>query len=118
MAFSEIVGSVSHHLREEMLSSRVVHAYLLTGPAGTGKRTLADICARALCCQSQGERPCDVCPSCKQFLSGNHPDFIRLKPEKSIGVDDPSYFTRFFRKSTGMTPMEFRRQVVMNPKER
>lgn len=37
---------------------------------------------------------------------------------KSIGVDDPSYFTRFFRKSTGMTPMEFRRQVVMNPKER
>ncbi|MBO4298351.1 MAG: DNA polymerase III subunit delta' [Clostridia bacterium] len=70
-----------------MLSSRVVHAYLLTGPAGTGKRTLADICARALCCQSQGERPCDACPSCRQFLSGNHPDFIRVKPEKSIGVD-------------------------------
>ena len=87
MAFSEIVGSVSHHLREEMLSSRVVHAYLLTGPAGTGKRALADICARALCCESKGERPCDACPSCKQFLSGNHPDFIRLKPEKSIGVD-------------------------------
>ena len=87
MGFSEIVGSVSHHLREEMLSSRVVHAYLLTGPAGTGKRALADICARALCCQNQGERPCDVCPSCRQFLSGNHPDFIRLKPEKSIGVD-------------------------------
>ncbi len=70
-----------------MLSSRVVHAYLLTGPAGTGKRTLADICARALCCQSQGERPCDICPSCKQFLSGNHPDFIRVKPEKSISVE-------------------------------
>ena len=87
MAFSEIVGSVSHRLREEILSSRVVHAYLLTGPAGTGKRTLADICARALCCESQGERPCDVCPSCRQFLSGNHPDFIRLRPEKSIGVE-------------------------------
>lgn len=88
MAFSEIVGSVSHHLREEMLSSRVVHAYLLTGPAGTGKRTLADICARALFCRSQGERPCDACPACRQLLSGNHPDFIRLKPDKSIGVDD------------------------------
>ena len=37
---------------------------------------------------------------------------------KSIGVDDPSYFTRFFHKSTGMTPMEFRRQVSGKPKGR
>ena len=36
---------------------------------------------------------------------------------RAIGVDDPSYFTRFFRKSTGMTPMEFRRQVTKKPKE-
>ena len=109
MAFSEIVGSVSHHLREEMLSSRVVHAYLLTGPAGTGKRTLADICARALCCQSQGERPCDVCPSCKQFLSGNHPDFIRLKPEKSIGVDD----VRQVIERLAVKPYEADRHIVV-----
>ena len=35
----------------------------------------------------------------------------------AIGVDDPSYFTRFFRKSTGMTPSEFRRRMAGNPKE-
>jgi YesN/AraC family two-component response regulator len=35
----------------------------------------------------------------------------------AIGVDDPSYFTRFFRKSTGMTPSEFRRHVTGKPKE-
>jgi AraC-like DNA-binding protein len=35
----------------------------------------------------------------------------------AIGVDDPSYFTRFFRKSTGMTPSEFRRRMARNPKE-
>ncbi len=109
MAFSEIVGSVSHHLREEMLSSRVVHAYLLTGPAGTGKRTLADICARALFCQSSGERPCDVCPACRQLLSGNHPDFIRLRPEKSIGVDD----VRGVIERLAVKPYEAGRHVVV-----
>ena len=35
----------------------------------------------------------------------------------AIGVDDPSYFTRFFRKTTGMTPSEFRRHIAKNPKE-
>ena len=35
----------------------------------------------------------------------------------AIGVDDPSYFTRFFRKSTGMTPSEFRHRTSRNPKE-
>ncbi|MBQ8952918.1 MAG: DNA polymerase III subunit delta' [Clostridia bacterium] len=92
-----------------MLSSRVVHAYLLTGPAGTGKRTLAAICARALCCQSQGERPCDVCPSCRQFLSGNHPDFIQVKPEKSIGVDD----VRAVIERLAVKPYEADRHVVV-----
>ena len=35
----------------------------------------------------------------------------------AIGVDDPSYFTRFFRKSTGMTPSEFRRAMAKKGKE-
>ena len=91
MRFSDIVGSAADHLRGEMQSAQVVHAYLFAGPAGTGKRTLADICVRALLCSGQsGEKPCDVCPSCKQILSGNHPDLIYVKHEKpnSIGVDD------------------------------
>ena len=87
MKFSDIVGSAANHLRGEMQSARVVHAYLFAGPAGTGKRSLADICARALLCTGPGEKPCDDCPSCKQFLSGNHPDMHRISPEKSIGVE-------------------------------
>jgi DNA polymerase-3 subunit delta' len=88
MRFSDIIGSAADHLRDEMQSARVVHAYLFSGPAGTGKRTLADICARALLCSSVSEKPCDVCPACKRFLSGNHPDMHRIVPEKSIRVED------------------------------
>jgi len=87
MKFSDIVGTAAGHLRREMQSARVVHAYLFAGPAGTGKRSLADICARALLCTGMGEKPCDLCPSCRQFLSGNHPDVKRISPEKSIGVE-------------------------------
>ena len=87
MRFSDIVGTAADHLRSEMQSARVIHAYLFAGPAGTGKRTLAAICARALLCGGAGEKPCDECPSCKQYLSGNHPDVICVRPEKSITVD-------------------------------
>ena len=45
-------------------------------------------------------------------------DLSIAEVSKSIGIDDPSYFTRFFHKTTGMTPMEFRRQVVTKPKEK
>ena len=90
MNFADIVGPVSEHMREEFNSSRIVHAYLFTGPAGTGKRALADICAQALLCQGDGTKPCGVCPSCLQYMSGNNPDLLTLTPEKdkkTIGVD-------------------------------
>ncbi len=109
MKFSDIIGSAADHLRGEMQSARVVHAYLFSGPAGTGKRTLADICARALLCMGQGEKPCDTCPSCKQFLSGNHPDLIRIRPEKSIGVET----VREMIGALAVHPYESSRHVVL-----
>ena len=85
--FDDLIGQPSH-LREEMQHGRAVHAYLFTGPAGTGKRTLAALCAQTLNCTApEGQRPCGKCPSCLQYETGNHPDAIRIAPEKSIGVD-------------------------------
>lgn len=85
--FGELIGQPAH-LQEEMQHGRAVHAYLFTGPAGTGKRTLASLCAQALNCTAQElQRPCGKCPSCQQYESENHPDAIRLVPEKSIGVE-------------------------------
>ena len=109
MRFSDIVGSAASHLRGEMQSARVVHAYLFAGPAGTGKRSLADICARALLCGGQGEKPCDECPSCRQFSSGNHPDVKRISPEKSIGVEA----IRELIDALAVHPYESSRHVVL-----
>ena len=67
-----------------------MHAYLLCGARGCGKKTLARLLAQALFCEAEEEeRPCGHCPACKRFLSGNHPDARTVAPKgRSIGVDD------------------------------
>ncbi len=70
-------------------SGRVAHAYLLTGPRGIGKTTIGEVFAKMLLCTSSVGRPCGICQSCIQFMSDNHPDFIKLIPKgKSIKIDD------------------------------
>ena len=68
-------------------AGRIVHALLFTGPRGTGKKSMAEIFARAVLCAGE-DKPCDACPACKKCLSGNHPDVHFVAPEKnSIKVD-------------------------------
>lgn len=85
---------MTEQLVRSMQIGRTVHAHILEGGEGTGKRTLAQICARALNCSApEHQRPCGVCPSCIRAESGNHPDITVLRPqvekgrEKAIGVD-------------------------------
>lgn len=76
------------HLRVDFNQGRFVHAYLLSGPAGTGKRSAAEICARAVHCEG-AVKPCDECPPCHRMLAGTHPDHVELSASgRSIGVDE------------------------------
>ena len=80
---------LSDQLMRPVKAGRIVHAQLFEGPDGTGKHTAAKLIARSMNCTGSGEKPCNACPSCLQFLSGNSPNLIEIYPEKNtikIGV--------------------------------
>jgi DNA polymerase III subunit delta' len=72
-----LVGHVDavDHLATSVASGRVAHAYLITGPSGTGRTTLALTLARTLNCNAAAsQRPCGTCDSCRRITRGVHPD--------------------------------------------
>lgn len=90
MKISEFAGygDKMEQLMRSVQAGRIVHALLFVGPHGSGKRTMARLFAQAMVCASP-HKPCGVCPACKQFLAGSHPDVKVVRPEKkSIGVEE------------------------------
>lgn len=91
-SFQDVIGHehLVEHLQSAIRSEKISHAYIFDGEKGSGKNFLADIFAAALQCESDGEKPCGVCTSCKQAEGRNHPDIIRITHDKpnTISVDD------------------------------
>lgn len=91
--FADIVGQeqLREHLENAVRAGKVSHAYIINGERNAGKEFIAKTFAMALQCEDrQDVEPCGECHSCKQALSGNHPDIIFITHEKpgTIGVDD------------------------------
>lgn len=91
--FADIVGQeqLREHLENAVRAGKVSHAYIINGERNAGKEFIAKTFAMALQCENrQDVEPCGECHSCKQALSGNHPDIIFITHEKpgTIGVDD------------------------------
>ena len=78
--FKDIIGheQIIGHFQNAIVLDRVSHAYILSGPDGSGKMMLAEAFAAALQCEKKGTESCTECHSCKQALSGNQPDIIRF----------------------------------------
>ncbi|MBO5340460.1 MAG: DNA polymerase III subunit delta [Oscillospiraceae bacterium] len=94
------------------LSAGLAHAYILSGPAGSGRHTLAAILARAMVCSDGGTRPCGLCPGCKKAAAGIHPDIITVSREadhKEILVDQ----VRQMRSDAFIRPNEAARKVYI-----
>lgn len=95
-------------------ADRLSHCYLLAGPEGSGKHTLARILAAAMECTAGAKRPCGVCLQCRKVLDGVHPDVIT--------VDDPDKKTvtveliRKARADVYIKPNEGRRKVYLIPR--
>ncbi len=104
--------SASSVLKGDIEAGRAAHAYLFAGPAGTIKRALADVFMRALHCESDRDRPCGVCPSCRRHLAGEHPDVHVLEAVKSaIGVDE----VRSLLAAISVRPLTSDKHLVLLP---
>lgn len=103
--------SLKEQLAHRMGMGQLSHAYILSGPEGCGKHTLAGILAGALVCR-QPNAPCGACSDCKKAAAGIHPDVITLAPAgegKGITVDQ----VRQLRTDAYVRPNEALRKVYI-----
>lgn len=82
--WSSVIGQeqLTQNLKNALGYRKISHAYMIQGEKHAGKRMVADIFARALQCEAEGNKPCNVCRSCKQALNRNHPDIIYVEHDK------------------------------------
>lgn len=88
----ELVGqdAIVRTLRNAVRTNRVAHAYLFSGPRGTGKTTTARLLAKAVNCTNPDleARPCNACAACRSITEGSSIDVIEIDAASNRGIDD------------------------------
>lgn len=88
-SFEEVVGQkhIVTTLMNAVKQNKMAHAYLLCGPRGTGKTTVARLLAKAVNCEYTEAAPCNNCDNCKSSDLGTHQDIVEIDAASSSGVD-------------------------------
>lgn len=115
MSFDSLLGNerLKENLTQSLKKGRISHFYLISGPAGSGKHTLAKLLSAAILCNSH--EPCLGCSVCRKVMENTHPDVLT--------VDDPEHKTvavkivRQFREDVFIRPNESEYKIYLLPQE-
>ncbi len=115
MGLERLMGNrqLKEALSRSLKQNRISHCYLICGPSGSGKRTLAKLLSAAMLCRGQ-DKPCGQCAGCRKALQGVHPDVITVDdPEKkTVSVE----LIRQARADVYIQPNEAERKIYIFPR--
>lgn len=116
MGFEGLLGNarLKENLGRSLQSGRLSHFYLISGPQGSGKKTLARLLAAAAVCRGE-KKPCLACSACRKAMTNNHPDIITVTDpdHKAVAVK----IVREHREDVYIKPNEADKKVYIFPQE-
>lgn len=116
MGFSGLLGndSVKNRLEQAAASGKLSHSYIIAGPKGSGKKTLAKLIAAAMQCTAERDKPCLTCNQCRKVLDGTHPDVIVVddREKKTVSVAQ----ARWAKTDLYIRPNEGKKKIYLFPR--